>query len=402
MAVRLPANGSALKPGDQFDGQVHLVCYSDASHAPLRVTKRRGISGGVLSVFGSVVKTLSRHQQMISLSSMESELFALQHVAQEMSSLGRIVARVLRSFGETSLQEIPGVLFSDSKSSLKLLRNMDVPRRSRHLEIRIEWLKGRVEDNKLILEFRKGCDNPSDLLTKCLGSAAFGYHRDSLGFEVMSGPIYTLSDLGRAFMFVEICCSENSSIYRVCKKLGIHYVGVTERMEYDSTFRKVKEHVESMNVKTFVHVSSPCSSGSPLKRFGDGEPKDSDWEWYALFPKVERYLKLGDANSFELPWNNDIWNFALCQKTLKNAGHNYHTKVRLCKTGFVTKDGKPVGKCLGFSSNSKVFIETLKRFSTCDCSEHASFEEVVWSETAFYTEFLAKAMIQGAKRALRA
>ena len=264
VAVRLPANGSALKPGDHFDGQVHLVCYSDASHAPLRVTKRRGISGGVLSVFGSVVKTLSRHQQMISLGSMESELFALQHVAQEMSSLGRIVARVLRSFGETSLQEIPGVLFSDSESSLKLLRNMDVPRRSRHLEIRIEWLKGRVEDSKLILEFRKGCDNPSDLLTKCLGSAAFGYHRDSLGFEVMSGPIYTLSDLGRAFMFVEICCSENSSIYRVCKKLGIHYVGVTERMEYDSTFRKVKEHVESMKVKTFVHVSSPCSSGSPL------------------------------------------------------------------------------------------------------------------------------------------
>ena len=73
VAVRLPANGSALKPGDHFDGQVHLVCYSDASHAPLRVTKRRGISGGVLSVFGSVVKTLSRHQQMISLSSMESD-----------------------------------------------------------------------------------------------------------------------------------------------------------------------------------------------------------------------------------------------------------------------------------------------------------------------------------------
>ena len=50
----------------------------------------------------------------------------------------------------------------------------------------------------------------------------------------------------------------------------------------------------------------------PLKRFGDGEPKDSDWQWYDLFPKVERYLKLGDANSFKLPWNNDIWNFALC------------------------------------------------------------------------------------------
>ena len=59
--------------------------------------------------------------------------------------LGRVISRQL---GESS----PGVLFSDSESSLKLLRNMDVPRRSRHLEIRIEWLKGRVEDNKLILE----------------------------------------------------------------------------------------------------------------------------------------------------------------------------------------------------------------------------------------------------------
>ena len=160
VAVRLPASGDSLKQSTHFDGQVHLVCFSDASHAPLRATKRRGISGGVLSVNGFVVKTLSRHQQMISLSSMESELFALQHVAQEMSSLGRIVARILRSFQETNLQEVPGVLFSDSESALKLLRNMDIPRRSRHLEIRIEWLKGRVEEQKLVLEFRRGTSNP--------------------------------------------------------------------------------------------------------------------------------------------------------------------------------------------------------------------------------------------------
>ena len=90
MAVRLPANESALKPGDQFDGQVHLVCYSDASHAPLRVTKRRGISGRVLSVFGSVVKTLSRHQQMISLAQAWDVLL--------LGSLGPLVRPVCRRF----------------------------------------------------------------------------------------------------------------------------------------------------------------------------------------------------------------------------------------------------------------------------------------------------------------
>ena len=206
VAVRLPASGDSLKQSSHFDGQVHLICFSDASHASLPATKRRGISGGVLSVNGFVVKTLSRHQQMISLSSMESELFALQHAAQEMSSLGRIVARILRSFQETNLQEVPGVLFSDSESGLKLLRNMNIPLRSRHLEIRIEWLKGRVEEQKLFLEFRRrrGTSNPSDLLTKCLGSSTFGIHRESLGFEMMNGPILAFSDLGHAFMIVEV------------------------------------------------------------------------------------------------------------------------------------------------------------------------------------------------------
>ena len=104
--------------------------YSDASHAPLRTTKRRGISGGILIVFGSTNRTLSRHQQLISLSSMESELFALQMVAQEMSSFEKVCARILRSFGETTKNEIHGVFCYK-------LRNFD-RRRRQHLEASAE------------------------------------------------------------------------------------------------------------------------------------------------------------------------------------------------------------------------------------------------------------------------
>ena len=194
VVVRMPAEGSVLDRFESFGSTPHLVCFSDASHAPLRVTQRRGISGGVLSFGGSLVKTLSRHQQMVSLSSMEAELFALQHVAQEMCGLGRVVGRILRSFGETKLAEIPGVLYTDSESALKLLKNMDVPRKSRHLEIRLEWLKQRVNEGKLVLSFRKGVQNPSDLLTKCLSSAVFNIHRESLGFETLDGPLFACVD----------------------------------------------------------------------------------------------------------------------------------------------------------------------------------------------------------------
>lgn len=118
-----------------------------------------------------MIKTLSRHQTLVSLSSMEADLFALQSVAQELSSMGKIVARVLGSFKEIDAEQtIPGVLYSDSESALKLLRNLDLPRKSRHLEIRISWIKERVERKRLVLDFKKGVSNPSDLLTKCLGS----------------------------------------------------------------------------------------------------------------------------------------------------------------------------------------------------------------------------------------
>ena len=203
----------------------HVVAFSDASHAPMKSTGRRGVTGGVLTYGCCCIKTLSRHQQLVSLSSMESELHALQHVAQEMSALQKVIGRILNTFQEVEVKEVPGVLYSDSESALKLLRNLDVPRKSRHLEIRIEWIKERVSLGQLSLIFRKGVDNPSDLLTKCLGSAAFGIHRSTLGFQVSEGSLAGLVAVAkRSLVFIEVCCRENSAICQACRDMGIQYI----------------------------------------------------------------------------------------------------------------------------------------------------------------------------------
>ena len=406
VAVRLPVDKDVhgvMFQNEFFEDEVHLLCYSDASHAPLRTTKRRGISGGVLTVCGSTIRTLSRHQQSISLSSMESELFAIQTVAQEMSSLGKVCARALRSFRETTKQELPGVLFTDSESALKLLRNMDVPKRSRHLEIRIEWLKGRVAEKVLVLAFRKGVANPSDMLTKCLGSSQFGVHRESLGFEVMSGPLLSLTAVGKRWVFVEVCCQPGSAISRVCKELGVMYCGITRSMEIKKTFMDLCLFLDGLShCQVFVHVSSPCSSGSPLRNFTNSTT-ETDWQWFEMFPCVLKYLKLGNHSGFELPWNNQIWGFDLCQQTLKKAGHSHYTAVKLCQTGAKSVAGNPIGKTLCFSSTSVKFVERLNRlFSKCNCSVHASFLETDWAQTAFYNHRLAKAIVLGAQEALSA
>ncbi|CAE7635150.1 unnamed protein product [Symbiodinium sp. CCMP2592] len=337
VVVRLPAASDVLAPSQHYQGKRHLVCFSDASHAPLRCTKRRGISGGVLTLDGCVIKTLCRHQQLVSLSSMESELFALQSVAQEMSSLGKFMARVFVSFRESEEVELPGILYSDSESALKLLRNLDTPRQSRHLEIRVEWLKARVAAGSLVLAFKKGIENPSDLLTKCLGSSAFGIHREALGFESLSGPLASLCNHEKRLVMVEVCCRPQSSVQGACRRVGMSYVGVTENMQSDSVFKEVRRYLLNFACDcVFVHVSTPCSSGSYLRRFSGGSSSKSDWEWFEVFPCVLKYLKLGKHSSFELPWNNEIWQHDLCQKVLKKAGHTFDVPVRLCMTGVLS------------------------------------------------------------------
>ena len=326
---------------------------------------------------------------------------------QGFGSVGRgdSVTRILNTFQEVKVKEVPGVLYSDSESALKLLRNLDVPRKSRHLEIRIEWIKERVSLGQLSLIFRKGVDNPSDLLTKCLGSAAFGIHRSTLGFQVSEGSLAGLVAVAkRSLVFIEVCCRENSAICQACRDMGIQYIGISKDMEKRSVFSNLLETLKQMKqAKVYVHVSSPCTPGSPLRNFSrDDSVSKADVVWFDVFPKVAGYLKLGDHSSFELPWRNAIWNHVMTKRTLTDAKHVHEAGVHLCATGAVTSNNQPIGKVLGFTGTSRLSMMNLrKEFGQCNCTmPHGSFSDVDWTETAYYNPKLAKVIVKGAILAL--
>ena len=65
VALKLPHDSDVLK-SDVFQTP-HIVAFSDASHAPMNCTGRRGVSGGVLTFGCATLKTVSRHQQLVSL-----------------------------------------------------------------------------------------------------------------------------------------------------------------------------------------------------------------------------------------------------------------------------------------------------------------------------------------------
>ena len=86
-------------------------------------------------------------------------------------------------------------LESDSSSALQLVRSMDVPRRSRHIEIRLHWLREQMREGLLKLRHRSGVENSADLFTKCLSAKAFYKHRYALGIVVRDGLTAELAEL---------------------------------------------------------------------------------------------------------------------------------------------------------------------------------------------------------------
>ena len=184
--------------------------FADASHAPYRFLGRRGITGGAICFAGSLVRSMAKTQGVVCLSSCEVELHALQFMAQESVAFVHLLERVLIAFGDlqdrvsvrlqTTLEEneeetetceslVSTEVLSDSQAGLDVIAAEDVPRRSRHIEIRLAWLRLQVENGRLSFRWIPGEQNPSDLLTKNVGTKLFLAHRLRLGFDEQYGQL---------------------------------------------------------------------------------------------------------------------------------------------------------------------------------------------------------------------
>ena len=146
MSQKFPSPGLE----DFSEKDIGLEVYSDAGFAPLQATQRRSITGCVIVFRRVVLKYFFRHQASVTLSSCEAELVAIQAAVQEAIGLLRSLSFVLRriqvypqsSSEEDSLDVVcPILLWTDSLSGKMLLEGTDLHRRSRHIDIKVNWLR---------------------------------------------------------------------------------------------------------------------------------------------------------------------------------------------------------------------------------------------------------------------
>ncbi|KMQ86050.1 retrovirus-related pol polyprotein from transposon tnt 1-94, partial [Lasius niger] len=166
-----------------------LAVYSDADYAG-DVATRRSTTGVVAMFAGGAVSWTSQLRRTVALSTTEAEIMAASEETKELMWLKRLMRELS---GQVEL--IP-VLYIDSASAVKLAKNPEYQKRTKHIEVRHFYVRERFLEGDINLEHIAGTDQLADLLTKPLERVRFNVLRKKIGvndclkeFSVFGGSV---------------------------------------------------------------------------------------------------------------------------------------------------------------------------------------------------------------------
>jgi len=141
---------------------------------------RRSVSGYCFIFCGAVVSWSSKKQPTIALSSTEAEYMALTHAGKEAVFLQNL-------YGDIGIQiTAPLFLLVDNQSAIALAENPIFHARSKHIEVRQHWIREKIEDGRIRLEYTPTSDQVADIFTKPLNAEKFVKFRDALGLVLVN------------------------------------------------------------------------------------------------------------------------------------------------------------------------------------------------------------------------
>ena len=288
---QIPATWINYEPSSD----IHVIdCFCDASwNLP-------SVSGAVLSWQGNMLKSFSRKQSVVALSSAEAELSALVETVKEALFAGLLQQSFLEGLPE---DEVSGTFVIHIRTDSESAKAIALLRRVRHLELRCAYLQQMVQAGRVRLEFVPGEYNAADGLTKSMTepnqlenlyevTGLVPFHEVLGEFDVdllesdetgMTGswvPVEyqdlcaEIASNKIPFLVVELFCRPEGSLQRACEEKKIAYVGVTEQMDFcaKSTQQFLSEIFSvlqsSLQTRIYCHISTPCTTGCRFRYRG--------------------------------------------------------------------------------------------------------------------------------------
>jgi len=144
-----------------------------------------------LSEESGAVYANSEAQATVKLSSFETELDGTTNAF-------KIVNRIMNILEELriSIDNVP-MVYNDNEANIQFVKDINVVKGSRHMELRMWYVKEEYQKGKLELVHMNGIDLPADKLTKLAG---FSDHRmftkNIMGLNLLDQDYYVNQDSG--------------------------------------------------------------------------------------------------------------------------------------------------------------------------------------------------------------
>lgn len=173
--------------------------FSDADWAACK-NSRRSTGGYAFILSGGAITWSSRRQPTVSLSTTEAEYRALADSSKEAVHLRRLLQELRIPTAAVPLAcsdkgvtggllhasqptEIDVHLHCDNISAIKLAKNPVFHARSKHIEIQHHFVRERILEGEVTVDYISTNEQPADILTKALSPAVFNKHKHTLGMQ---------------------------------------------------------------------------------------------------------------------------------------------------------------------------------------------------------------------------
>ena len=136
---------------------------------------RCSISGYCFYFLNSLVSWSSTKQKTVSLSSTESEYYAMTHAMKE-----ALWIRLFLTIHRLPIPQ-PFPLLCDNQSALALMESEAISSRSKHIDVRYHFIREHIAQGSFHTTWIPTSDMTADILTKPLLPPLLLKHRNSLG-----------------------------------------------------------------------------------------------------------------------------------------------------------------------------------------------------------------------------